>query len=405
VNLEPPVAGEKPDADGVEGSPPVDGGESRLVRFAASAMLVGVAASLELGLANVVLGAAFIAWLAALARRQLKWRPAMLHLPVAAYLAASLLSFVCSSDLKHSAAELGELVTLALVPMVVTMMDDRRWDRLLVLLAAVAAISSGLGLWEYAHGASSLEHRLNGLANHYMTFSGWTLVVILMLVGAVAFGRHRRVMWYLPVLLLCCVALTLSFTRGAWIGLASGVLLAVALRRPKWLLAVPLLAVALALILPKPVVERATSILDPRQHSNYDRICMARAGLHMIADNPLTGVGLGMVKPRYAEYRVADAPRERVPHLHNNIVQIAAERGLPGLAAYLAILVIFGMAVWHRLGWQAGSPSPVIGGCFLAVLGVTVAGLFEYNWGDSEIWIPTLVCLSVPFARVAGDRP
>jgi hypothetical protein len=32
----------------------------------------------------------------------------------------------------------------------------------------------------------------------------------------------------------------------------------------------------------------------------------------------------------------------------------------------------------------------------MAVAGVTAAGLFEYNWGDAEVWIVTLVSLSAP---------
>jgi hypothetical protein len=42
----------------------------------------------------------------------------------------------------------------------------------------------------------------------------------------------------------------------------------------------------------------------------------------------------------------------------------------------------------------------VIVGCLMAVAGVTAAGFFEYNWGDAEVWIVTLVSLSAPFALV-----
>ena len=62
---------------------------------------------------------------------------------------------------------------------------------------------------------------------------------------------------------------------------------------------------------------------------------MTISGMEMVRDFPLTGVGLDMVDRLYPLYRRDDAPRWRVPHLHNNPVQIAAERGLPALAAYL----------------------------------------------------------------------
>jgi O-antigen ligase len=177
----------------------------------------------------------------------------------------------------------------------------------------------------------------------------------------------------------------------------------VALRRPKVALLVPLLAVVLAAIAPTTVRQRALSILDPGHPSNYDRICMARAGLRMAADHPLTGIGLDMVKPSYEEYRVAGSIMDRPPHLHNNVIQIAAERGLLGLAAYLWILTAFAVAAWRGLERSRGRVSPAIAGAAAAVLGITVSGLFEYYWGDAEVWIPTLACLATPFA-LAGNR-
>jgi O-antigen ligase len=368
-------------------------------------LLLGVAASIKIALANLILGAAFVVWLVALARRHARWRTAALYLPVALYGVASVAAVVFSQDPVHSLQELPGVLTLALVPMTISLIDGRRWDRLLLLLTAVAAVSSVVGVWQYLHGASTVEHRLRGLANHYMTFSGWTLLVALLLVGDIAFNRDRkRVVWTVPALLLCVTALALSLTRGTWVGLALGLVVAAALRKPVLLLLYPLLAGALLVVVPRPVLGRAVSILDLDHPSNYDRLCMVEAGLEMVRDRPAFGVGLGMVKPNYEKYRADDAPRLRVPHLHNNPLQIAAERGLFGLAAYLGILAVFfaqAVAVLRRRGQPQAPP---VAGCLLAVLGVTVAGLFEYNWGDAEVWIPTLVCLSAPFALESGER-
>ena len=65
---------------------------------------------------------------------------------------------------------------------------------------------------------------------------------------------------------------------------------------------------------------------------------MLREGEHMMRAHPLVGVGPNMVKERYAEYRDPDAVNEINPHLHNVPVQIAAERGLPALAIWLAFI-------------------------------------------------------------------
>jgi O-antigen ligase len=382
-------------ADAGERSGTVD----RRTEVAALLLTLAVAGSFKIALANALLVLAFASWAAAWFGGRVTWRRARLHVAILGYVAASAAAVLFSQDPAHSAREVGDLLTLGLVPVVVTLLDLRRWNRLLALLSAVAAASAAVGLWQYAHGASTLANRLHGLANHYMTFSGWTLVVALLLVGDVAFNPDRsRLLWSLPVLALCLGALALSFTRNAWVGLAAGLVLAAAVWRPRAFVALPLLALVVTVVLPRGVLERVGSILDLHHPSNYDRLCMVVSGVEMVEDHPLCGVGLGMVERRYPVYRRDDAPRWRVPHLHNNPLQIAAERGLLGLASYAAILLVFALHTAGALRRRDHPAFAALAGCALAVTGVTVAGLFEYNWGDNGVWMPTLTLLAAPFA-------
>jgi O-antigen ligase len=362
-------------------------------------LTLGVAASVKIALANILIGIAVVLWVVALRTGSVRWRPAALYLPILLYVVASLGAVVFSQDPAHSVHELGDLLTLVLVPMTVSLFDEERWDRLLQALTVVATASSIVGLWQYAHGASDLEHRLRGLTTHYMTFSGWTLMVMLLLLADMAFHRNRRrLLWTFPAFAICGAAIFLSYTRNAWVGLAAGLVLLAAVWKPKAFLLYPVLAVVLFVVLPRPVIHRFVSIVDLRQPANYDRLCMVISGEEMVQDHPLFGVGLGMVERRYPLYRRDDAPRWRIPHLHDNVLQVTAECGLFGLAAYLAILVVFFRHTWRALRAARGGAFPALAGCFLAVAGITVAGLFEYNWGDAEVWIVTLVCLSIPFA-------
>ena len=102
----------------------------------------------------------------------------------------------------------------------------------------------------------------------------------------------------------------------------------------------------------------------------------------MIKDFPLLGVGPANVKEVYALYKKHDAPRVRPPHLHNNVVQLWAERGILGLAAYLLLLALFlreCLAAWHG----PHGCGPRSGGRRRRL---TVAGLFEFNFGDTEVF-------------------
>jgi O-antigen ligase len=359
-----------------------------------------VAASIKIALANVFLGVAGLVWLAALVRGSTRPPHAAILVPITAYAVVSVLSAVFSADPGHSVKELADLLTLALVPMTVSLLDQKRWGLMLRLMAAVLAISAIIGLAQFALGGDPLQNRMRGLATHYMTFSGWTLVVTLLLLGDAFFARdRRRLLWTLPVASLGVSTLLLGLTRGAWIGLATGILLALAVGRPRALVLLPLAAALLYLALPQPALKRAISTFDLHEAATRERLEMFGSGLGMARDHPILGLGPGLVQPAFAGYRLGSAP-EKIPHLHNNAIQIAAERGFAGFLVYLAILGVFGLHVWRALQTDRAAARPAVIGCLMAVAGVTTAGLFEYNWGDAEVWIVTLVSLSVPFALV-----
>jgi O-antigen ligase len=129
------------------------------------------------------------------------------------------------------------------------------------------------------------------------------------------------------------------------------------------------------------------STFDTTQSSNFDRIRMLEGGVEIIRDYPLFGVGPANIKEVYPLYRRADAPRFRIPHLHNNVVQIWAERGVLALAAYLLLLALFTRECarcWRstaRMYAQIG-----VG----VLVSLTIAGMFEFNFGDTEVLLSLL---------------
>jgi O-antigen ligase len=177
------------------------------------------------------------------------------------------------------------------------------------------------------------------------------------------------------------------------VGLTAGLLLPAAVWPRRLLLLYPVAALAIWLVFPRPVLDRVISIFDLRQAANYDRVCMTISGLQMVRDHPITGVGLAMVERTYPLYRRDDAPRWSVPHLHNNVVQIAAERGLPALAAYLWFIGAFFTVTWRALPRLAGERRAAVGATLTTVLAITVAGMFEYNFWFAVIQYPTLVLM------------
>jgi O-antigen ligase len=146
------------------------------------------------------------------------------------------------------------------------------------------------------------------------------------------------------------------------------------------------------------------SVFDLKQSSNYDRVCMTLSGVEMIRDYPITGVGLDMVERMYPLYRRDDAPRWRVPHLHNNIMQIAAERGLPALAAYLWLMGAFFTVTWRALPRLSGRSRAAVATSLASVVAISIAGLFEYNFWFANIQYLMLVLMGAGVGRLEEVR-
>jgi O-antigen ligase len=196
-------------------------------------------------------------------------------------------------------------------------------------------------------------------------------------------------------------ALVVSQTRSAWIGTVVGLSVLALLRAPRFLWLVGAATAAVLVLRPAAVTERLTL----GDASTSDRYYMWQAGVDMVLDKPVFGQGPGMVLAVYPRYRWPEATHPMQPHLHNNPLQVAAERGLPGLAFFLWWAVA-ALAAAIREARRAAVEAPGgdgAAGCALAALAaVFAAGLFEYNLGDSEVLMLFLLLTAVPFALRQG---
>jgi O-antigen ligase len=189
-------------------------------------------------------------------------------------------------------------------------------------------------------------------------------------------------------------SLLLSRTRNAWLGALAGLVVVSVLRsrRALWLVGA---AVAVVLVVrPATVIDRLT-LTD---ESTRDRYYMWQAGIDMILDRPVFGQGPGMIVVTYPQYRWPEAPQPFAPHLHDNALQIAAERGIPCAVFWLWLVVAAMADFWRECRRGLSGPGWVAGAALALFAAVMAAGLFEYNFGDSEILMLTLIVASLPYA-------
>ena len=125
---------------------------------------------------------------------------------------------------------------------------------------------------------------------------------------------------------------------------------------------------------------------------------MLFAGFRMIQDHPLFGVGPERIHTEFPHYYRGTSLQDfYYGHLHNNVVQIAAERGLPCLATFIWFLLAVYADLMGMLKTAPKDTRWTILSAIAALSGFVVAGFFEYNFGDSEVLLLLLFIVSVPY--------
>ncbi len=120
--------------------------------------------------------------------------------------------------------------------------------------------------------------------------------------------------------------------------------------------------------------------------SSLRRLGYMQAGLRMIPQYPLLGVGIDSHKRHWREWGF---PGDYITHTHSTPIQIAMDRGLPALICYLWLTVMMFMLTWraYRLTLFAGDglSSGLMLGSLAGLIGFSLSSLVNYNFGDSEI--------------------
>lgn len=342
----------------------------------------------------------FLGW--ALAKKQATLSWSILYYPLALYGVVSTVSSLAAVRQIHGWGEAMLWFKMLIFPASLTLMTvvPRLRDYVVRAYMIFGTYIAAWGLYEYfILDYQDLEHRITGPSTHVMTYSGLLLPISLLLI---VLWIHRRHWTYLAAGLVVTTALLLTFTRSVWLGWLVAMAVLLLLTRPKWLmLAAPLLLLFIT-FMPEPLFARLISTFDITQSSNLDRLRMLEAGGEIIRDSPLLGVGPANVKEIYPLYKKHDAPRFRPPHLHNNVVQLWAERGVLALVAYLLLLGLFLRECWRA--WRGPARMWAEVGVVVTVA-LAYAGLFEFNFGDTEVFYILMEMYALVVASIALDAP
>ena len=369
----------------------------RLELVGLGALVVMVAAAqLSIAVAQIMLAVAGLCWFVSHVTRGERVDAPNFFWPLVGYASLTLLAAGFSRDPAASLNDCKQLSLFILVPIVYDFARGTRARTMLTVVLTAGAASALVGIVQYSIlNFDSLERRVQGTLSHWMTYSGTLMLVICAAVARLLYDKRDRG-WAAVVIPALVVSLVVTFTRTAMVGVAAGVGVLFLLRDFRLLALLPIaLAVALA-VAPANLTHRIYSITDLNDPTSRDRVAMLQAGTAIIKDHPLTGVGPDMIKRVYPDYRVPTALMPVAPHLHNVPMQIAAERGLPALALWLWFVVSLLRDLVQRL--NRTRYRVLVAAAIGSTVAMLTAGLFEYNFGDSEFLMLFLVLITLPFA-------
>jgi O-antigen ligase len=108
-----------------------------------------------------------------------------------------------------------------------------------------------------------------------------------------------------------------------------------------------------------------------------DRLHMWQAALRMIQDRPILGQGVNTFMANYLDFWVGGERQPR--YAHNCYLQIAAETGLIGLAAFAGMIVAASRRVWSALRVKAAAAT-LLAGLAAGLLAFLVHAGYETNF-------------------------
>lgn len=383
---------------------PIDALPAEPLEKIACLSLFAFAAALQVSIAaaDILLALTTVLWLGLIVRKRERIVVPPMFWPLAAYGIATLIASMFSVDPRVSLVDSKQLVLLVIVPLVYRLLPGRRSLAAVDVIITVGAMSATWGIIQYLIlNYDHLGRRPQGVLGHYMTYSGLLMLVACAAVARVMFAKHHRT-WAALVLPALVLALGFTFTRSAWVGACVGIGLLFLLRDFRLLALLPVAAGVFLAVAPANLSARLYSTFSLTDPSNRDRVAMMRSGFRIIKDDPLTGVGPDMIIQVYPAYRDPSAVNQRNPHLHNVPLQIAAERGLPALAVWLWFI---GTLVRDFLRRRRGEFRSLSNAGLAAIAAMLAAGLFEYNFGDSEFLMLFLVLVTVPYAAERSTSP
>jgi O-antigen ligase len=272
-----------------------------------------------------------------------------------------------------------------------------------------ALVGSGL----LAEGAVKRGHplRAQGTFHHYAVYAELLVQLALLTWGLTiaAFRQHSKLSWLLLAASLATTgALAATKTRsslGALL-LAALAIACLTFGRRQRIAILAFFAVLVAVSTMWLYQTRGFWWVDLRDPGTQYRVALWQDGLRLARQHPWFGVGMDSVTVRGSAWQIqAYKTFHTQRHFHSDWVQLAAECGLPALAAFIWLIAAYFIFLLRRLRRTRSADWFAHGltlGVFAGLLGFLIESFVQYNLGEEQVVVAfwALAGLSFALARL-----
>jgi O-antigen ligase len=342
----------------------------------------------------------------------------MTLLPLIAFIVAAGLSAFSAYSLSAWLNEMLKFVQmLVLALIVIDLARTTSRDTFVALLVLAGLANAVIGIYQYYGGSGALHLLINerhfrafgtfGQPNPFGGFMGLTLPLALagLLTTLVTiYQRWRatrsasttltpetviRCIFYVVATASIAIALYMSYSRGAWLGIAVAVGVMVFALPRRFTHSLLLAGAALLLVgaviisgrLPAGIAARLSTVtedifnvrdvrgvdINPENYAVIERLAHWQAAINMATQHPWMGVGLGNYEVAYPYFRLINW-KFPLGHAHNYYLNVLAETGIIGLVFYSTFIVSILFLAWRT----RRHPDPASRLTAVGILGVWV---------------------------------
>ncbi len=289
-------------------------------------------------------------------------------LPVLLFIGACILSSINSTARKSTFYQIvmvSQITFLYYISLIKSIKSEKDIKDLIIFLTisllfqsiyAIMQFISGQELDFFSTGSSSIRfYTVGGVSEARRVFG--TVVgkpnafaayisPLLLLNISILFGTRQNRKIVILATVFGCLALAISFSRGAWVGFCLSLIIFffIGLKEDiihfKHIVIIIIIFIIVIVFFSNFFLSVKTRILDYQNRAALSRIPLLKVAFNMIKDHPIIGIGANTYNYVVKSY-IRGIYLSYIDQVHNQYLLVFAETGILGLASFLWLLVSF----------------------------------------------------------------